>query len=311
MGVIILIIVGILAYFFISIGKNNKKCEQSSKMNDLNFESEVKRVLNDFVANYKTEDLYTENVVYVFLKHYEFKSELNLEKLADVMQGKITFVLEENGLMLKIAEKQKKFLKDAIKYIIPFHKEGYSLTIVVGETGKNKIFDICIGIYDKAETEISTMCRQIDELEKDSLSKETGKFFDRLLLIGIVDDFIKLNNLNFEEHPSKDDVFLFRAKKIEKKEINQYFKSYEENGIIKKGTPFQIKAALYTDKYCALLADFLAERGYNFTENFSDPEKKDNITRYKMIINNWAECVFTEILFSDAVTLIIAARELK
>lgn len=118
------------------------------------------------------------------------------------------------------------------------------------------------------------MCRQIDELEKDNASKETEKFFDRLLLIGIIDDFIKLNNLKFEEHPSKDGVFLFRAKKIEKREINQYFKSYEENGIIKKGTPFQIKIDLYTDKYCALLADFLPERGYNFTENFSNPEKR-------------------------------------
>lgn len=305
MGIICIgFIVFVVVKYLIKSGQNNSKCIQSSQMNALDFEREVVRVLDDFTANYRTKDEVLTKVEYIFAKSFEYRSELDLEKFSKIMSAKITSSLEKNNLMLKMGEEEKKFFNKGISYKIPFYTKGYELVIGIAKTRIAKEFYVYIGVIDKVETEISKMYENLDKIENNDM-------LEIMRLIVNINEYLDINNLIFKDYKTNDEIFFYKTKKITKQEINKYFKYYEEEGIIKKGIPFNVKVGLYTDKYCTLLVEFLENKGYKITTNLENPEKKENITRYKINIDDWAECVFSETLFSEYGFLILAVIKLN
>lgn len=293
MGIIILVIVGILAWFFISMGKNNKRCELSSKMNTFDFESKVKKVLDEFMINYRSREENSLGKEYIFSKSFEFKSSVEFEKFSTIMQNNITGFLEKHKLMLKLAETEKDFLNDGIMYSTPFHKESYVLGVAVFKTDKNKNYYILVTVFDVDELRIGQLSKMIDKEKEGDIN-----FDKKIKLHADVEKFIKDYEIPFINfNADAENIFLCKILILTKEQLNKYFEYYENKGMIKKGIPYEAKAGIYTDKHVANLADFLASKGYKFTENFSNPEKKEhNKTRYYMNIEDWAVCMISETL---------------
>lgn len=299
----ILLIIIVIVVFYLSfaiyakIRTRNKEREKSEseidslrtnkstfKNNSINFEKGVINTIKDFTINYRVEDTKENINNCLFSQNFLFKSEMKLKRFSDVMEAKITQRLEQNKFKLRLGETEKKYSETSSDYNTPFYNKDYTLFISISKTKTKKIYDVFIAfIKIKQET-------FEDKDDKQSLIEE-------------INLYIKNSYLNFADKELKEDLFLYKIQAIEKKELDGYFKPFQDNGMIKEDINFMGKIQLHSSFTCQNLIKHLENKGYKI--NMINVEEKEKSVTFKFAVNEKYGLSFIGTNFLDGIALFI------
>lgn len=115
--------------------------------------------------------------------------------------------------------------------------------------------------------------------------------------------YIKNSYLNFADKELKEDLFLYKIQAIEKKELDGYFKPFQDNGMIKEDINFMGKIQLHSSFTCQNLIKHLENKGYKI--NMINVEEKEKSVTFKFAVNEKYGLSFIGTNFLDGIALFI------